>query len=208
MRFYDVSFPLHPGMPAIPGDPPIAERPLRSLARGDPYSLTQLTLSTHAGTHLDPPAHFVPGGMPVDEIPVDTLVGPCEVIEVPPGRRAVLASDMRGPTGGARLLFRTANSARWAVSEAFFPEYVGLTGEAARALARDPPKLIGIDSLSIENDPTGRFPVHRALASAGVVVLEGLRLGEVPAGHYELICLPLRVRGGDGAPARVLLREA
>ncbi len=206
MRFYDVSLPLRTGIPSIPGDPPFESRRVSSLEAGDPYSLTGLSLSTHAGTHVDPPSHFLQGGASVDSIPLTTLVGPCRVVEVASDRRAIGPEDL--PTGEPepRLLFRTRNSERWALSDEYFPDYVALTGAAARALAARPPLLVGIDSLSIENDPTLQFPVHRALAGAGVVVLEGLRLGGVPAGRYELLCLPLRLAGGDGAPARVLLR--
>ncbi len=207
MRLYDVTFALGDATPGFPGDPPFGRRAVASLDAGDPFALSALTLSSHAGTHVDPPAHFHRGGPTVEEIPLETWVGPCEVVEIPADRRAVLAEDLPRLSAGARLLLKTPNSARWAASSAYFPDYVALSGAAARALAGGHPRLVGIDSLSIENDPTGRYPVHRALAAAGVVVVEGLQLQAVPPGPYELLCLPLRITGGDGAPARVLLRE-
>ncbi len=206
MRIHDVTLPLWDGTPTIPGDPPFEGRRLSSVEAGDPYSVSRLTLSSHAGTHVDPPGHFEAGGTLLDGIPLTTLVGPCQVVGIPPDRRSIGLEDLPLDSG-ERLLFRTRNSERWARSEAFFPDYVALTGEAARELARRRPLLVGIDSLSVENDPTGHYPVHRALAGAGVVVLEGLRLGDVPPGAYELLCLPLPIARGDGAPARVLLRE-
>ncbi|MCI4355398.1 MAG: cyclase family protein, partial [Thermoplasmata archaeon] len=125
------------------------------------------------------------------------------------GTRQVGADAFQGlPSPAQRVLFRTANSARWTAGPEFFPDYVALDlGGAEAAVARGV-RLVGIDSLSIELDPAERFPVHHRLLGAGVLILEGLRLAEVPPGRYELRCLPLRILDGDGGPARAVLYPA
>jgi arylformamidase len=205
----DVSMPLFAGMPAFPGDPPFVSEPLRRVERGDPYSLTLLRLGSHAGTHLDPPMHFLPGAASVDRLDLDVLNGPAFVLRVPPERAEVGPAELRGiPPGTSRLLLRTANSERWARRLEFFPDYVALTLDGARTLRERGIRLVGIDALSIESDETDAFPVHRDLLGHGVPILEGLLLAEAPAGTYTLDCLPLRLRDGDGGPARVVLRPA
>lgn len=207
MRRWDLSMPVFPGMPTFPGDPPVEVVPVDRMAQGAAYDLSRLTLGTHAGTHVDPPAHFVPGGRTVDQLELEPLQGPCRVVEVPEDRRSVGADDVAAvPPGTVRVLFRTRNSRRWAARLEFFPDYVGLTLEAARAVRERGVRLVGIDALSIEQDRSGRFPVHRELLGHGVIIVEGLLLAEVAAGEYHLDCLPLRIRDGDGGPARVVLR--
>ena len=206
VRRIDISMPLFSGMPSFPGDPAFGSTRLRSLARGDPYNLSGLSFGSHAGTHLDPPVHFVPGGATTDELDLEVLNGPCRVVEVDPLAVSVGADDVaRIPAGTVRVLFRTANSSRWASSLTFFSDYVGLTPAAADALIERKVGLVGIDALSIENDPSGTFPVHRRLLGEGALILEGILLAAAPAGEYSLECLPLRLRGGDGGPARATL---
>lgn len=209
MRRLDLSMPLFPGMPSFPGDPPFGLATVRRIDRGDPYNLSRLELGSHAGTHVDPPIHFVAGGTTVDRLDLNDLNGPCEVVQVSGSSRAILPDDVsRIPAGVTRVLFRTRNSERWARQLAFFPDFIGLAPEAAARLTGRGIRLVGIDSLSIENDPSGAFPVHRTLLGAGIPVLEGLLLGEAPAGAAVLECLPLRVRDGDGGPARAVLELA
>jgi arylformamidase len=206
MRRIDVSMPLADGMPVFPGDTPFESSPTHGLERGDPYRLSRLVLGSHAGTHIDPPSHFLPGGTTVDQIDLDVLQGTCEVLDVPAPARAVGPADVaRIPSGTTRVLFRTSNSARWARERAFFPDYVAVAPEAAAPLLARGIRLVGIDSLSLESDPTGRFPVHHTLLSGGALILEGLLLADAAPGTYELECLPLRLRGGDGGPARAVL---
>jgi len=206
MRQIDVSMPLYSGMPAFPGDPLFDVEPVRSRARGDPYNISRVSMGSHAGTHVDPPIHFVPGGRDLDGVDLESLSGPCRVVEVPPGTGSVARREVDAvPPGTERVLFRTANSDRWRERLEFFPDYVALDPSAADALVARSVKLVGIDSLSVERDATGQFPVHHRLLGAGVLILEGLLLGDAPAGAYEMRCLPLRVRHGDGGPARVVL---
>ena len=199
--------PLFEGMPSFPGDPEFASRPSHSLARGDAYNVSTLTLGTHSGTHVDPPLHFIAGGAGTDRLDLDVLNGPCEVLGIDPSVRAISPSDLPSfPPGTSRVLLRTANSARWARTLTFFPDYVALTDGAAERLVASGVRLVGLDALSIESDPTGRFPVHHRLLGSGVLILEGLLLDGAPPGTYELECAPLKIRGGDGGPARVALR--
>jgi len=203
----DISMPLFPGMPTFPGDPPFVAEPVRRVDRGAPYSLSRLSLGSHAGTHVDPPSHFFPAGRPVDQLDLEILQGPCRVVDVGPRGREIQAEELATvPAGTSRLLLRTPNSPRWARRLEFFPDYVGLGLPAARRLAEQGVRLVGIDALSVESDPTEAFPVHRELLGRGIVILEGLLLEPARAGRYELACLPLLWKDGDGGPARAALR--
>ncbi len=205
-RVYDISATVRPGMPGFPGDPPVELTPVHEIARGAGYNLSVLSLGTHTGTHIDPPRHFLPGGPGADRIDLATLNGACRVVRIPDTRQEIGIGDLRGLLHGVpRVLFRTSNSARWELAGQFFEDYVALTPEAAEYLAPVGVKLIGIDSSSIELDRTGRFPVHHTLLESGCLILEGLRLAEVPEGEYELRCLPLKIEEGDGAPCRAVL---
>lgn len=198
--------PLGNGMPSFPGDPPFTLSPARRIARGDPYNLSEITLGTHAGTHVDPPSHFVEGGLPIDRVDLDRLNGPCVVVEVPAGVDEIPPSAVDGLADGvSRVLFRTSNSERWRQRLAFFPDYVALSPASAAALLERGVRTVGLDALSIERDVTGTFPVHRLLLGAGVAIIEGLLLAEAAGGAAVLRCLPLRLRDGDGGPARATL---
>ncbi len=206
MTILDISMPLSPGMAAFPGDPALAEHRVRSIDRGDGYNVSALTLGTHAGTHIDPPLHFVPNGPGTDRLDLAVFNGPCEVVGVPDSVGEVGIDALAGiPEGTTRVLFRTRNSARWASAISFFPDYVAVSVAAAHRLLEMGVRLVGIDALSIESDPTGTFPVHHALLEHGALILEGLCLAEAAPGPYELRCLPLKLVGGDGGPARAVL---
>ncbi len=206
LRIYDISTPIFEGMAGFPGDPPVRVTTAQSLDRGDAYNVSALSLSSHTGTHIDPPVHFLPGAATLDQLDLAVLNGPCQVVEAGPDVRSLGAAAFDGlPTETRRVLFRTANSTRWAESETFFPDYVALGLDGADAAIDRHVRLVGIDSISIERDGTNRFPVHHRLLAASVVILEGLRLAEVPSGRYELQCLPLRLVQGNGGPARAIL---
>lgn len=206
MRVIDISMPVYPGMPCFPGDPTVALQRTHSIDRGDAYNVSFVSLGTHTGTHVDPPVHFLRDGVGIDRVDVSVLNGPCVVHAVPDGVRLVGADALRDvPSGTSRLLLKTSNSARWVAEDRFFPDYVALSPDGARELLRQGVRLVGIDALSIENDATGTYPVHHALLGAGTIILEGLRLSDVPPGPYRLSCLPLRLKDGDGGPARAVL---
>lgn len=211
MQIYDVSVPLSAATPTYPGDPGIEISSWHTLAGGDAANVSLIKFGLHSGTHIDAPSHFIEAGAKVDSLPLDSLLGEAEVIEVPHDvriidRSFVIANCARG---AQRILFKTHNSTLWNNTQAGFHEdYVYVDHEAARQLVETGIKLVGIDYLSVEKFNSENFETHHAFLSSGVVILEGLDLRTVPAGVYELLCLPLRIAGGtgDGAPARVVLR--
>ena len=205
-KIYDVTVPLSPEVPTYPGDPPFEIRPTQRVADGGAFNATRITLGTHLGTHVDAPAHFLAGGATVDELPLEILMGKARVVEVSArdriDRADLEALDLRDDI---RVLLKTRMSGqmnRPLVQE----DHVYLTVDAANYLAQAGIKLVGIDYLSVDRFGTADYPSHHALLEAGVVVLEGLDLSAVEPGEYEMTCLPLRIVGAEGAPARVILR--
>jgi arylformamidase len=196
MQIFDVSVPLREGMVTYPGDPTVKVERAASIADGDVVNLTRIDFGLHSGTHVDAPVHFIDGAAGVDSVPLDVLVGPCEVVEVPD---LSFDSVARVPDGVDRVVFRTPNSELWARGE-FADEFARLDGEAARSLVERGVRLVGVDYLSV-----GDEDAHHALLGGGVVPVEGLDLRGIDPGTYELVCLPLRVVGADGAPARAIL---
>ncbi len=206
-RTLDISMPLFQGMPCFPGDPVFQSQRSHDLSRGDAYNVSALGLGSHAGTHVDPPNHFVPGGEPIDRVPLDDLNGPCRVLQIPDAVDSIGAADLPPtPPGVTRVLLRTRNSGRWAARLEFFPDFVAVNETGARELLRRGIRLVGVDALSIERDASGRYPVHHLLLAESVRIVEGLLLQEVAPGDYELRLAPLRIAGGDGGPARAYLR--
>jgi arylformamidase len=196
MEIYDVSVPVRQGMVTYPGDPTVKLERAASIAGGDVVNLTRIDFGLHSGTHVDAPVHFIDGAAGVDSVPLDVLVGPCEVVEVPD---LSVDSVARVPDGVERVLFKTPNSELWARDD-FAAEFAHLEGEAARLLVERGVRLVAVDYLSV-----GDEEAHHALLGAGVVPVEGLDLRGIAPGPYELVCLPLRVVGADGAPARAIL---
>lgn len=211
MQIYDVSVPLSTNTPTYPGDPGIHFKQWLQLANGDAANVSLLHFGLHSGTHVDAPAHFIEGGAKVDSLPLESLVGEAEVIELPE-RYAVIDESFVAKNcvnASQRVLFKTSNSAFWGDTErGFHEDYVYIDPAAARWLVDSGIKLVGIDYLSVEKFESKGFQTHLAFLSNGVVILEGLDLRVVPSGRYELFCLPLKIAGGsgDGAPARVILR--
>jgi arylformamidase len=204
----DVSVPVRTGMVVYDGDPVVAIERVMDIGRGDLANLSRMELGTHTGTHVDAPLHFVDGAAGADGLPLDALVGPAVVVDArgAPGDIDADALAALEVPATERLLLRTRNEDLWE-RDAFAPDYVGVAEDAARELVAMGMRLVGIDYLSIapSDDPA---PTHRALLEAGVVVVEGLDLRAAPPGRYDLVCLPLRIEDGDGAPARALLRPA
>ena len=212
MPIYDVTVPISTDLPTWPGDPAVEITDWRTLANGDGVNVSGLSFGAHTATHVDAPAHFIEGAPNVESLPLDGLIGEAEVVEVPPDRLAIDNDFVLAhcDSQAKRILFKTRNSAFWSeVKHEFHTDFTYLDLEAARTLAQRGVKLVGIDYLSIEKFGSPKHETHLALLSKGVIIVEGLNLTEVPAGKYELICLPLRLRSnqGDGAPARVVLRS-
>lgn len=207
MRLYDATLPMREGMVTFPGDPPFRIAPVSDRRKGDPFNLAVMSLGTHLGTHVDPPLHYLDGGAGVDELPLDALVGPGVVLDVrgiPFVDAAALARSSLGDF--KRVLLKTDNGAAL-LERAFREDYVHLTEDGARYLVERDVRLVGIDYLSIERYRNPEAPVHHILLTSRVVIVEGVHLLDIPAGPYEIYCLALRVKGADGAPARLLLRE-
>lgn len=207
-RIIDVTLPIRPGMLTYPGDPVVAVERTSDMRDGDVSNLSVISMSTHTGTHVDPPIHFVDGGATVDQLPLDTLIGDAVVADMR-GVATIGVAELETaglPADAERVLFRTDWSARWSEEKPAFPDAVTCVSEdGARWLVERGIRLAGTDFISIEGADDPAFPVHRVLLGANVVIVEGLDLRDVPAGRYMLWCLPLRLRDGDGGPARAVL---
>jgi len=202
MRIHDISVPIRPGMVTYPGDPEVHMELWESIAKGETANVTRIDFGLHTGSHVDAPVHFLPGESGVDAIPLEALVGPVEVVDATaaeqldePALRSVL------PERAERVILRTRNSALWN-EDGFQESMLRLDAGAARVVVARGIRTIGIDYLSI-----GDSEAHRILLRAGVVPLEGLDLRAVEPGSYELVALPLKVVGADGAPVRAVLLE-
>jgi arylformamidase len=207
MRIYDISLTISPQLPVWPGDPAVEIEQTMSLAAGDPVNLSQIRMGVHTGTHIDAPHHFVSGGATVENLPLKLLTGRAYVLHLPEVEfiTAAVLQSAEIPPRTRRLLFRTQNSTLWAERKNDFHEnYVGISPEAANLLVERGVRLVGVDYLSVA--PYGeQSPTHEAFLKAGVVVVEGLDLSQVAQGRYTLYCLPLKLQGADGAPARAIL---
>lgn len=208
MNLIDVSVPLDSNVPTYPGNTPFSIEPVMRTGRGERANVSSLHLSAHSGTHVDAPWHSLNDGARTESLPLEILVGPARVVELST-RKPITADDLapHDLSGEARVLLKTPNSELWRSPE-FHADFVGVAESAARHLVERGVKLVGVDYLSVEVFHAPGAPAHHILLGAGVVIIEGLNLSDVAAGVYEMFCLPLRIVGCDGAPARVVLRKA
>jgi arylformamidase len=205
MPLYDATLPIHEGMLTFPGDPQFGLRPVSKICSGDPYNLSLVSIATHTGTHIDPPAHYFENGATVDQIPLSILVGQGLILDMRGVRTIGRAELERSDLGDhRRALFKTDNGPLLREST-FTEDYTCLTPDGADYLLEKGVVLVGIDYLSIEKCDNPDAPVHKKLLGAGVLIVEGLNLVDIPAGPCKIYCLPLLLRGGDGAPARILI---
>jgi len=207
MTIHDISLPISGSLIVWPGDPEVKITQTSRLDKGDTATVSRLDLGAHTGTHVDAPCHFVPGGSSVDTLDLNVLMGPALVVHVL--EADALSMDvlerLRIPPGTERVLFRTRNSDLWARGEREFDEdFVAITEDGAHWLVENGVRLVGIDYLSVAafGEPT---PTHSVLLRAGVIAVEGLDLSGIAAGVYQFVCLPLKIAGCDGAPARAIL---
>jgi arylformamidase len=202
---YDISIPITPEMHVWPGDVNAEITSASRISQGAGSNVSILRFSTHVGTHVDPPLHFIEGGNTVDELPLDLLIGECLVHKVD-SPSVITIADVEGvPAGTERIIFKTRNSDLWR-KPGFQYDYVYLDPDAAEWLVKRGIRLVGTDYLSVDKMKSGHL-THTCLLQAGVVIVEGLDCTGVPEGMYTLACLPLRIKGGDGAPARVILMK-
>jgi arylformamidase len=205
-RIYDISVPIRSGGIVYPGNPEIDITLQQAVAKGAGANVSAIRFGSHTGTHADASRHFFDDGQPVDQIPLDRLIGPALLVSFPDDVRAVGAAELKAHDlrGRKRILLRTRNSALLSQKQ-FAPDYTYLAPDGAEYLVDKGIELVGIDYLSIEQFHSGHHRTHRTLLAKSVVILEGLDLSVPPPGEYQLICLPLRIEGGDGAPARAVL---
>jgi arylformamidase len=206
---YDVSIPITATMPVWPSDPPVSLTPIAHLARDQSHTVrvTKIDMGSHTGTHIDAPWHMVENGRRLDEIPLETLIGPALVVEIP-GARSITRPHVEQVNfhGIPRILFKTENSRHWNDGR-FYEDFVYLEPEAAELLVEREVKLVGIDYLSIDKFQSERHPSHFVLLRRNVVIIEGLNLSRVEPGKYRMTALPLNLQQVDGAPTRVILSD-
>jgi arylformamidase len=210
VKIYDITIPISESVPVYKGDPTVKVDAPKTFAAGDGVNVSHLCLGLHTATHVDAPNHFIEGTRRVDELDLDKLIGRCRVVHLDDGVTAIGPEHLGELDGVERILFKTKNSAFWNEPEkGFRTDFAYLSLQGAKALVLAGVKLVGIDYLSIEEFGSKDHAVHITLLEKEVVILEGIDLREVPAGDYELICLPMKYQGGagDGAPARTILRE-
>jgi len=209
MKTYDISLTISPHLPTWPGDPPVVLKRVQKIEEGADANVTLIQMSVHNGTHVDAPYHFLGGeSATVDQIPLDILHGRVYVLSLDNEIDLVTATVLEKsniPTRVKRLLIKTRNSNSWACDEKMFDEnFVAVSEDGAQFLVERGIKLVGVDYLSVA-PYVDTVPTHRTLLSAGVVIVEGLNLYNVTQGRYTLFCLPIKIKGSDGAPARAIL---
>ena len=206
MEIFDITLPIHPRMLHWGRRPEVEI--VESIAGGDASNVTRWRLGAHTGTHVDAPAHFVDGATPIDKVSLHSLIGPALVVDMTQVTGDITVADLTaaGVSGQRRVLFKTSNSAGPLKEPERAPSWVGLSPEAARMLIDDGVELVGIDYLTIESHTrTDTWDAHHALLGAGVLILENADLDGVPAGAYELVCLPAKLVDADGSFARAVL---
>ena len=197
MLIYDISRPLNNFMETYPGDPEFILSYLKTIEEGSPYSLSSFSMSSHAGTHIDAPSHFLSGGSTIDELPLSLLMGTAVLIQTTQEYiDAQTLEESNIPKNTSRLLIGTKN-----------PRCKGITIDGAKWIMKRTINLVGIDRLSIEEPDTETFPIHKYLLYNHILLIEGLKLDEVPADTYDLICLPLPVSSAEAAPVRAILTK-
>ena len=208
MKLIDVTVPLDSNLPMYPGNTPFTLEAIKRIGRGDSSNVSTLHMSAHAGTHVDAPRHFFDDGPGTEALPLEMLVGRTRVIEMT-SRKSITAEDLArlDLSEDVRVLIKTPNSRLWGSPE-FHADYVGVTESGARHLVDHGIRVVGVDYLSVEEFKRPGAPAHHILLGGGTIVIEGLNLRDVEPGTYEMFCLPLRVIGSDGAPARVVLRRS
>jgi arylformamidase len=206
-QWIDVSVPIKSGMVHWPDNPPVTVGKMLDMSCGDVCNVSTLSMGSHTGTHMDAPLHFVGGGKSLDLMPLEATIGPARLIEIKDKisiKPAALKSHRIRP--GDRVLFKTRNSSRSWKSDRFDEDFVFISKEAAQYLVDCRVQTVGVDYLSVGGFRQDGVETHRILLGAGVWIVEGLNLSKVKPGRYQFICLPLRVVGSDGAPARAILK--
>ncbi len=208
MSWIDISAPLRNGMVAWPGDAPFRRTSTLEIAKGGPCNLSEISTTAHIGTHMDAPCHYLAGAAGMEAMPIEASIGRARVIEIR-DPEVIRASELEPYhlAKGERVLFKTGNSELCWNTDHFQEKYIYIPPDTARYLAERGVQTVGVDYLSVGGFETGGPETHRILLQAGIWIIEGLILKDVAPGEYELVCLPLKIMGGDGAPARAVLRK-
>ena len=206
-HWIDVSVTLKTGMVNWPGDPPARINHALDIERGDPCTVSLLEMGAHTGTHMDAPAHYVHGGIGIDDIPLDIVIGSARVIPIR-DRKSIKPDELikHSIRRGERVLFKTFNSDHCWDTDSFVEDFVYLSEAAGQYLVERQVRLVGVDYLSVGGFRVDGIETHQALLKAGIWIIEGLNLKRVRPGRVQLVCLPLKISRGDGAPARALVR--
>ena len=210
MNIIDISIPLSEKTPVWEGDKGISIPRVARIEEGSDFNVSRIELGVHAGTHIDAPFHVFKNGNTVDQIPLDTLIGSVQVVEIPDGISVIdknCLTNLNFRDGIDRILFKTSNSNYWETDPfSFNKEYVAINSEGAKYLADMDLKLIGVDYFSVSSYDDLKQP-HLILLDCGIVLLENIDLRQVVPEIYKIICLPLKIIGTDGAPVRAVLIE-
>jgi len=206
-RWIDISVLINEAIVHWPNDPPFEKTMISEIDKGDHANLSKLTMGAHTGTHVDAPRHFINDGIDVSMMSIDIFVGPARVIEITDSKIITTREmEQHKIRRSERLLFKTRNSSHVWNESNFVQDFVALSLEAAEYLVQQKVKMIGVDYLSVGPYHGNGGDVHRKLLSQQVGIIEGLDLSSVTSGKYYLVCLPLKIKSGDGAPARAILR--
>jgi len=196
--------------PVYAGDAPLKFDFLKDMRKGDAFTLSAYSLGAHSGTHIDAPMHFVRDGAPIDRVPLEPLIGPARVIDIPDNVQSINAAELNRHNwkGAQRVIFRTRSSLRgWMHSSTFHRDFAYIAPDAAQQLAGAGVKLVGIDYISAEQFGAPAPLTHRTLLGKGIPIVEGLFLENIPAGDYDVVILPIKIGGHEAAPARAIMRR-
>ncbi|MGH2493176.1 MAG: cyclase family protein [Ktedonobacteraceae bacterium] len=207
-QWIDISLGLHDGMVHWPDNPPVQIGFVKAIDKGDVCNVSKISMGVHSGTHMDAPLHFLQDGKSIDTMPLSATIGRVRVIEIQ-DTESIKATELEHYRiqMGERLLFKTINSTHYWQTDAFEKNFVFISQEAAEYLARLRVQTVGVDYLSVGGFFTDGPETHYALLGAGIWIIEGLNLAPVAAGEYELICLPVKLTGCEGAPARAIVKR-
>jgi arylformamidase len=207
-NWIDISVPVRNGMVHWPGDPDFHIERATDQDKGDVATVSRMALGVHTGTHMDAPLHFIRNARSIDTMPLDATVGTARVIPIRDPKSITREELMEHAiTVGERILFQTANSQHAWKSDSFEEDFVFISQDGARYLAECGVRTVGVDYLSVGGFRQDGVETHEALLGAGIWIIEGLNLSGVAPGVYELVCLPLRLVGAEGSPARAILRR-
>ena len=206
-QWIDISVPIRDGMVRWPDNPPVQIERVMSLDKGDGCNLSKLSMSVHTATHMDAPLHFLADGADFHALPIEATVGTARIIEIQDTESIKPAElEQYAIQRSERILFKTSNSTRCWTQNEFVKDFVYISREAAAYLAEKQIQTVGVDYLSVGGFYKDGHDTHAALLGAHIWIIEGLDLSQVQPGTYELVCLPIKIFGSEGAPARAILR--